>query len=100
MAGSSTTDPVVRAPASKEQRVWLRVTFNALFGPLVDLFGCAAPDFAFVTPTAVHQSPVSRVLFQTIQTELTGLPPPTVETVTHSVDTQEELDSLSRKKFI
>ena len=62
MAGSSTTDPVVRAPASKEQRVWLRVTFLALFGPLFDLFGCAAPGFAFVTPTAVHQSFISRVL--------------------------------------
>ena len=78
MAGSSTTDPVVRAPAFKEQRVWLRVTFN-VFGVLFDLFRCAAPHFAFVRSTPVHQSPVLRVLSQAIQAELTALPPPTVE---------------------
>ena len=66
MAGSSTTDPVVRAPAFKEQRVWLRVTFQAHSGEVFDIFGCAAPDFAFVHSQPVHQSPVSRVLIQRI----------------------------------
>jgi hypothetical protein len=71
-----TTNPVVWPSALKEQWVWLRVSFLAPLGLLFKLFWQAAPLFAIVAAVLVHQSLIFRVLIQTIQAELTALPPP------------------------
>ena len=61
-----TTNPVVWPSALKEQWVWLRVSFIARFGLLFKLCWRAAPLFAVVAAVLVHQSPILRVLIQTI----------------------------------
>ena len=62
MAGSSTADPVMRAPALQVQWVWLRVSFQAPFGVLFDVFWRGAKYLAVVAAVLVHQSLVLRVL--------------------------------------
>ena len=84
-----TTNPVVWPSALKEQWVWLRVA-SVLLRVLFELIWRAAKYLAVVAAVLVHQSPIFRVLIQTVQAELTALPPPAVETVTHIQPTRSK----------
>ena len=61
-----TTNPVVWPSALKEQWVWLRVASDPLLGVLFELCWRAAKYLAVVAAVLVHQSPILRVLIQTI----------------------------------